>query len=112
MKTKAMVLLGLGFAAVLGYSMHTGVPEPPSVKVICSTSNPALERFCWHLDHAESVYALIFKSRCPDREGTDIVFRSSIEEAMKCRRELLKETDGSYSDVRIVRVTPIAERNE
>jgi hypothetical protein len=107
-----MVLLGLVFAAVLGYSMHTGVPEPPSMKAICPTSNPALERFCWHLDHAASIYALIFKSRCPDREGTDIVFRSSIEEAMKCRRELLKETDGSYSDVRIVRVTPIAERNE
>jgi len=105
-RAKAPVLVGLVFSAVLGYSMHTRPSESPIATATCTNSNPALERFCWHIDRAESTYAVIFKSRRPEGEGTDVVFRSTVEEALACRQELLEDPSGRYFDIRIGAVTP------
>ena len=109
MKSKAMVIVALLFSAAIGYSMHGVVPESAPAKVISSTplQNPTLERFCWHLDNAKSIYAVIFKSQGPDGEGTEIVFRASLEEAKECKQELLEDSNRRYSDFRIAFVTVV-----
>jgi hypothetical protein len=111
MKAKAMVLVGLVFSAALGYALHTA-PEPSSATAISTTSNPAVERLCWHIDRAETAYAVIFKSQSPGGEATDIVFRGTLEEAQTFRREMLEDPKGKYSDFRIALVTPIPGGNE
>ena len=109
MKSKAMVIVALLSSAAIGYSMHGVVPESPPAKVLSTNprQNPALERFCWHLDRAESTYAVIFKSQGPDGEGLELVFRDSLEEAKECKQELLEDPNRKYSDFRIAFVTVV-----
>jgi hypothetical protein len=111
MKAKALVLVGLVFSGVIGYSMHTPPAEPHSATAFRTNYDPALERLCWHLDQAESTYAVIFKSRDPDGDRIDISFRRTLEEAQSCVRELLEDPRGKYSDIRIAFVTAKPERH-
>jgi hypothetical protein len=110
MKGKAMVVVAVLFSVASGYSMHGVVPESSPPRVISPT--PVLERFCWHLDRAESTYAVIFKSQRPAGEGLDLVFRRSLEEAKECKRELLEDPNRKYSDFRIAFVTTVPAANQ
>jgi hypothetical protein len=100
-----MVLVGLVFAAVLGYSLHRSVPDTAAANVGHQPSEAALDRLRWHLQRAESVYAVVFRSRRPDGEGSDVCFRATLEESLTCKRELLEDPSGMYSDVCIALIT-------
>src|SRR5262245_33898192 len=103
MRTKVLVSVGLVVSAALGYSLH--VPDPTAVQALYRDSDPSLDRLRWHLERAESVYAVVFTSRRPNGEGTDICFRYTLEGAQDLRRELLEDPSGRYADVRIFLVS-------
>src|SRR6516164_4152896 len=108
MKPKAMVIVALVFSAVVGYSMHGVVPKSPPAKVSSLyVPDQTLERLWSHLEHAKSIYAMLFKSRCPEGEKMEITFRGTLEELTNCRRELQEDPDQRYSDFRIAHVTAV-----
>ena len=105
MRTKAMMLVSLVFAAVLGYSLHRSVPDPVAATGVHPATDGSLDRLYWQIHQAESVYAVIFTSRRSNGEGTDVCFRASLEQSLDCRRELLEDRNRRYSDVCIALIT-------
>ena len=113
MRTKAMVIVAVVFSAAIGYSTHGVVPESrPAKASSLLVQSQTLERLYSHLDHAKSIYAMLFKSHCPDGKRVEITFRGTLEEVTNCKREMQEDPDHRYSDFRIAHVTAVLEQKQ
>jgi hypothetical protein len=110
MKTKVIAFMGPLFGAAIGYSVHSVSPEPAKSFPL-TLGDPALERFGSHLDHAHSIYAMLFKSHYREGDRTEIAFRRTLEELTTCEREMQEDPNRRYFDFRIVRATSVPGPN-
>jgi hypothetical protein len=110
MKTKVIAFMRLLFGAAIGYSIHSVSPETAKSFPL-TLGDPALERFGSHLDHAESIYAMLFKSHYPDGDRTEITFRRTLEELTACEREMQEDPNHRHFDFRIIRATSVPGPN-
>ena len=106
MKPRVIALTGLVFGAIVGYSMHRVLPEPKKSFPL-TLEDPVLERFGSHLDHAESIYGMLFKSHRPDGDRREITFRRTLEELTNSKREMQEDPNRKYFDFRIVHITAV-----
>jgi hypothetical protein len=111
MKPKVIAFMGLVFGAAIGYSMHRVSPEPAKSFPL-TLEDPVLERFGSHLDHAESIYGMLFKSHRPDGDRREITFRRTLEELTNSKREMQEDPNRRYFDFRIVHITTVPASNK
>ena len=111
MKPVAIAFTGLVFGAAIGYSMHKVSPQHTKSFPL-TPEDPVLERFGSHLDHAESIYGMLFKSHRPDGDRREITFRRTLEELTTSKWEMQEDPNRRYFDFRIVHITTVPASNQ